>query len=57
MKQPQKRDRPSDGVRPQPPTAFDLWLDRGLHQMFDDVANEAVPQTFLDVIENHPKRQ
>jgi len=33
-------------------TAFDLWLQRGLHQMFDDVANEPVPDELLKLIEN-----
>ena len=31
-----KRKRKAD-------SAFDLWLQRGLHQIFDDVANEPVP--------------
>ena len=31
--------------------AFDLWLDRGLHKLFDDVANEPVPEEFLRMIE------
>ena len=32
--------------------AFDLWLDRGLHKLFDDVANEPVPEEFLRLIED-----
>lgn len=35
-----------------PPAAFDLWLQRGLHQMFDDVANEPIPEELLKIIEN-----
>ena len=31
--------------------AFDLWLDRGLHKLFDDVANEPVPEELLRLIE------
>ncbi|NLI26674.1 MAG: hypothetical protein GX413_04695 [Acetobacter sp.] len=31
--------------------AFELWLKKGLHQLFDDVANEPVPQELLDLIE------
>ena len=31
--------------------AFDLWLDRGLHKMFDDVANEPIPEELLRLIE------
>ena len=32
--------------------AFDLWLQRGLHQMFDDVASEPVPEELLRLIED-----
>lgn len=31
--------------------AFDLWLDRGLHKLFDDVASEPVPEELLRLIE------
>lgn len=31
--------------------AFDLWLDRGLHKLFDDVANEPLPEELLRLIE------
>ncbi|MGI3777589.1 MAG: hypothetical protein ACRYGC_09875 [Janthinobacterium lividum] len=31
--------------------AFDLWLDRGLHKLFDAVASEPVPEEFLRMIE------
>ena len=30
--------------------AFDIWLQRGLHKLFDDVANEAVPEELLQII-------
>jgi len=33
-------------------SAFDQWLQRGLHQMFDDVANEPVPEDLLKLIED-----
>jgi hypothetical protein len=33
-------------------SAFDLWLRRGLHQLFDDVANEPVPEELLRLIES-----
>lgn len=32
--------------------AFDLWLKRGLHQLFDDVANEPIPEELLKLIED-----
>ena len=40
-------------VRPsaQQGDAFDLWLQRGLHELFDDIANEPVPEALLKIIE------
>ncbi len=32
--------------------AFDLWLQRGLHQLYDDVANEPIPDELLRLIED-----
>ena len=32
--------------------AFDVWLTRGLHQLFDDVANEPIPDDLLRLIED-----
>ena len=34
-----------------PEVAFDLWLQRGLHQMFDDVMREPIPDELLRLIE------
>jgi hypothetical protein len=31
--------------------AFDVWLNRGLHQLFDSVANEPIPESLLRLIE------
>jgi hypothetical protein len=31
--------------------AFDLWLQRGLHQLYDDVAREPIPEELLRLIE------
>ena len=31
--------------------AFDVWLQRGLHQLFDDVAREPIPDELLRIIE------
>ena len=52
-------DRPP-GERPQAgskgrrkaDSAFDLWLQRGLHEIFDDVANEPVPEELRKLIED-----
>lgn len=50
MKQSRPKPAPSKGgSKPKP---FDLWLDRGLHQMFDDVAKEPVPEELLKLIED-----
>ena len=34
-----------------PDSAFDIWLQRGLHQMFDDVMREPIPDELLRLIE------
>ncbi|PHK95136.1 hypothetical protein CR162_10360 [Pseudoroseomonas rhizosphaerae] len=31
--------------------AFDLWLQRGLHAMYDDIAKEPIPEELLRLIE------
>lgn len=31
--------------------AFDLWLRRGLHQLYDTVAREPIPEDLLRLIE------
>jgi len=35
---------------------FNLWLERSLHQMFDDVASEPVPEDLLKLIETDRKK-
>ena len=44
--------QPLRRVRRKPETAFDLWLSRGLHQIFDDVAKEPIPDELLRLIED-----
>lgn len=41
--------KPPDATKPE---AFDLWLKRGLHKIYDDVANEPVPDDLLKLIED-----
>lgn len=36
--------------------AFDLWLQRGLHQLYDSVAREPVPEDLLRLIEENRKK-
>lgn len=43
--QPRDRDAASG-------TAFDLWLKRSLHQLFDRVAKEPIPEQLLRLIED-----
>jgi hypothetical protein len=50
MTQSKKPPRPADASR-SPDKAFDIWLNRGLHQLFDDIANEPVPDELLRLIE------
>lgn len=35
--------------------AFDLWLRRGLHQLYDTVAKEPIPDALLRMIEEDRK--
>lgn len=36
--------------------AFDVWLHRGLHQLFDKVASEPIPEELLRLIEEDRNR-
>lgn len=47
MTQPKKPPKPPA----QQDTPFDVWLNRGLHQLFDDIASEPVPDELLRLIE------
>jgi hypothetical protein len=46
-------DRPqlAPGTAKPPDAAFDLWLERGLHRLFDDIAQEPIPDALLKIIE------
>ncbi len=46
---PPKQSRSADA-------AFDVWLNRGLHQLYDDVAREPVPEELLKLIEDDRKK-
>lgn len=43
------------GRRSSPDAAFDLWLQRGLHTLFDEVAKEPIPAELLALIEADKK--
>ena len=36
--------------------AFDLWLQKGLHEIYDQVASEPIPDELLKLIEEDRKR-
>ena len=40
-----------DGSKEGKPEAFDIWLQRGLHQLYDSVAKEPIPDELLKLIE------
>jgi hypothetical protein len=48
------RKRKSEGATAD---AFDLWLQRGLHQLYDNVAAEPIPDALLRLIEDDRTRQ
>lgn len=45
------------GRRSSPDAAFDLWLQRGLHTLFDDVAKEPIPSELLALIEQDRSKE
>jgi hypothetical protein len=46
--EPARRMGRDEGEKPE---AFDIWLQRGLHQLYDSVANEPIPDELLKLIE------
>jgi hypothetical protein len=50
----------SSQARPDPDAtseaAFDLWLQRSLHQLFDKVAKEPIPEELLRLIDEDRKK-
>jgi hypothetical protein len=42
---------PRAPAAPKPDTPFDIWLERGLHKLFDDIAQEPIPEALLKIIE------
>ena len=51
-----KRRKPRKPVEELKPEAFDLWLKRGLHEIYDTVANEPIPDEWLKLIEEDRKK-
>ncbi len=54
MKQPKDKAIPLCPSKPKTSdSAFDVWLQRSLHKLFDDVASEPIPEELLRLIEEH----
>lgn len=55
----QRKDKPIRS-RPTPAknyeSAFDVWLQRSLHKLFDEVANEPIPEELLRLIEKQSNK-
>lgn len=58
-------DKPEDGnraggsARPKARTAerpFDMWLQKQLHAMYDEIASEPLPDDLLNLIDSDAKR-
>lgn len=54
----ERKAKSGDGVRPNTEPeqddaqrAFDLWLRRGLHRLYDEVAIQPIPDNLLRLIE------
>ncbi len=56
-RQPERSKEDRKGERPDVEAAFDLWLQRGLHQLYDGVASEPVPEDLLKLIEEDRVRR
>ncbi|WP_181441966.1 NepR family anti-sigma factor [Swingsia samuiensis] len=46
--------KPEDDNKESP---FAIWLSRELHQLFDDVANEPIPDSLLNLIEKDRNKE
>ena len=52
---PKTPPKPAKAGAPKP-DAFDVWLERGLHELFDEVANEPVPEELLKLIDEDKRK-
>ncbi|HZF76926.1 MAG TPA: hypothetical protein VE033_13955 [Acetobacteraceae bacterium] len=56
-RRPQDTPDPRKSPRSEVDSAFDLWLQRGLHQLYDGVAAEPIPAELLALIEKDRTRK
>ncbi len=47
-----KPPKPGSSSSRKAETAFDVWLRRGLHQLFDEVTREPIPPEILRMLED-----
>ena len=55
----QRKSKPQSTSRKQVKpviAAFDIWLQRSLHQLYDDIAQEPIPDDLLKLIEEDRKK-
>ena len=57
MTQHSRKPGPRGAPKARGDTAFDLWLQRGLHKLFDEVAREPIPEELLRLIEDDRKKR
>jgi hypothetical protein len=48
---PDKRQRSARAQQPGEERPFDVWLNRQLHAMYDDIAQEPLPRDVVELIE------
>lgn len=57
----QRKDKPVPAPQPKASrpseAAFDVWLRRGLHELFDEVAREPLPEELLKLLEDDRKKK
>lgn len=51
MKPPEQKSPPVFPRAKKTDAAFDLWLHRSLHQLYDSVAREPIPEELMKLIE------
>ncbi len=55
-KRPEAPDKRGRNARLEPDAAFDLWLERSLRALYDEVAKEPIPDDLLKLIEDDKAR-
>jgi hypothetical protein len=48
--------RPDRALAYKGQAAFDLWLERGLHEMYDKITEEPLPEALLRLIEEDRRK-